>query len=228
MGARTPNPTTPLWKREVNFKLSWVGIIFLIATAGLIGLYAWRPTLRPTLTFGLAAVASEAGIVAAYYVGQGLRESARESSKVAEATARAENFNRTMVYTQRWGDPNLREARTAWRKIVNEHHGSPEDERRRAIRDQIASEPDVETSLIACMNLLEDLALAVHEEMVDEEVVFRFYATTVEWCWEALKPWVDDVRAKRGAKIYVELEKLYNSWQKATPAGGAEGGSGGR
>jgi gas vesicle protein len=201
------------WKRDVRVTLPRVGLLVVLATAVLIAAFAILPDFRPGLTFGVAVIASEAGLVAAYYVGQSLRESAAESARAASATARAENFNRTMIYTSRWGDPGLRTARTAFREIVDAHHDKPEDERRIEIRNRIEEDAEVEMSLITCMNLLEDLALAVHEKMVDEEVVFRFYRTTVRWCWETLEPWVEQVRARRGPLIYAELQKLYNSWK---------------
>lgn len=202
----------PIWKREIRFSLSGLAIAALLATVAYIGAFIVFEKQRPILVFTLAVLGTSAGLISAYYVGQSIREGAQEAATATAASQRSEKFDRAMALTSRWNDPGLRPARKAFREVLDEHHGKPEDERRRAIRQKIEEDDEVEMSLIACMNLLEDLALAVHEGMVDEYTVIRFYGTTVEWCWETLEPWVRQVRDRRGPRIYVELENLYNSW----------------
>jgi Domain of unknown function (DUF4760) len=218
--ASAPGDSPPAWwKQDIQVRLPRIGLSGVVATAVLIIGYIAFPDARAILTFTLAALASLAALISAYYVGQGLRESAAEARRAAENAKKAaadaergERFNRAMFYTGRWGDPQLATARTAFREILDGLHG--DEDAGEKIREKVEQSRAVEASLIACMNLLEDLALAVHEDMVDEEIVYRYYNTTVRWCWETLGPWVKQVRQRRGPRIYTELEDLYNSWSQ--------------
>jgi hypothetical protein len=188
---------------RVAFTITF-GIIAVVVGAGLILLYLFWASARDELRFVVAALATVGGVASAYYIGSGLR-----------ATAESEKLTRTFAYPARWGDPPWAPARKATAELLKECQGKPEAERLAAIQKALKAKPELERDIIAVLNYLEELALAVNLGVVDEQIVKRFYRSTVVRGYRALAPWVKTHRDERESEtIWSEIEALYDTWKQ--------------
>lgn len=202
----SPNASQNSRRRPRGFRVTFTitfGIVALVVAAGLIAHYFLFPDARADLKFIVAALATVGGVTSAYYIGSGLR-----------ANAESEKLNRTFAYPARWGDPSWAPARNAVAGLLRKCQGKPEAERLSLIQQALDKTPALERDIIAFLNFLEELALAVNLGLVDEKIVKRFYRTTVVRTYRALAPWVKIHRDERETEtIFWEVQSLYEEWR---------------
>ncbi len=179
-------------------------IAFLLAVMFVL-LFICLPGHRDILKFAAGVIAAAGAVTSAFYIGQNLRQ----------ATA-SEKMSRTITYTARWNDPQFFYAKKDFRGIMEDllqrKEQDPQKDRLVLINELISEEPDREQNLISVLNFLEELAILINRDVVDEEILDEFYHTVVVKCYSNLEPWIRELRSKRGERIFGDLIKLYERW----------------
>jgi hypothetical protein len=189
---------------RITLTFTWgVGVVVGLGIILLV-LFLALPDQRGVLRFVLGLLATGGGVVGAYYVGRGLR-----------ANADSQMITRTFEYPARWGDPTWAKSRDAVVKLLKELQGKPEIERLALIDQAIGQREELEAEIRIILNFLEQVALAVNLQVVDEAIIDRLYRTMVIRTYGALAPWVKRHRDERDApRFWVEVEGLYDRWVK--------------
>jgi hypothetical protein len=181
---------------------------------------------RDALTFAATALTTSIAGVTAFYALQSLKqntaiqESLRELEEKAQKETRdlAEKdrkIDRTLTYIVRWND--LQYARL--KKSVAEVHDEINNgrfnplEREEKLKEYLDTNPHKIQDITNVLNFLEGMSLCIHENIVDEELLYKFYRFIVIRYWNTFEPFVRNRRKKMdNQSIYNGLEKLYLKW----------------
>lgn len=80
----------------------------------------------------------------------------------------------------------------------------------------ILGHKDQNDIIFAYLNHYEFLACGIFEEALDGEIYKRMRKTSVINDWNALKPYIYELRKQRNnQKLYCEFEKLVHDWEKS-------------
>jgi hypothetical protein len=215
-----------------------VGVIAFLISGIFAFLYYYFPNERPLLSFVAAAAAAAGGVTAAYYVGAGIRDSARTQEALREEQGaaqkalldeqvRAERVRRVFELSARWGDPALSHARNAMSRLLEEFKKSElgAAERVKAIESAVAEEakadekiegPGVRRSITMTLDFLETVALGVNTDAADEELTKRLFRGVILNYARMFGPWIKDRRDRTAQqKLYEELLDLAGRWDSS-------------
>ena len=115
-------------------------------------------------------------------------------------------------FAQRWNDPRLVNVRKNWAAVREEISGKSADEINAFFKEK--AKLRIATAFV--LNFFEEMAIAIHLGVADEETLKRIFRTMVVGCYKDLSPWIGKRREKKKRlRIWVEFEDLYDSWKKA-------------
>jgi hypothetical protein len=192
-----------------------MGTLAAAAAVVAILLYIVYNGARDELRFAIGALATAGGIAAAYYIGSGLRASAEADRMTRELKAESDRMTRTLTYPLRFGSPEWipikRKVGNLLKSCMNKH----ESQRLQTISEAVKADPDLDGCLVAVLNFLEELAMAVNLGLVDENILDRYFRTTVLRTFGTVSPWVRNRRDEHEAqRVWQELEQLHAIWLK--------------
>jgi hypothetical protein len=162
--------------------------------------FAFLPSYRDVITFVALAVTAAGGVGGAFYVAQSL-------AMQLEQQREQEAFS----LIARWNSPDLFHSRAACYKALDLHNKQKDAG---AVTELLKSDAQLALNARHVLNFLEELAIAVRIEHVDEELAARAFAGLVIRSYRAFNPWINEHRtAAQRQKLWSELEALYEKWQ---------------
>lgn len=82
------------------------------------------------------------------------------------------------------------------------------------IYDKICSEADLYLLVRSLLNICEDMSISIQKNFIDESITFLSLDEVYRMWISKFKPFIDGHRKKYESNlIYIECEKLSNSWQ---------------
>lgn len=205
-----------VWKIPITLGL--LGLLAVVATTVLFAL--WKSE-RDVIAFAAAAAVGAGAIGSTYYASATLRQTAALQSEAAQLALRAaaqaaerertaaerERIAASLRVMERWNDPLFARPRRRWRieraKIKSE---SLEQTIRR-----LDADVDSRSAVQDMLNQLEAMALAVHNNVVDEKVLRDYSETLVLDVYGVLRGWIER-RQMESRKGWVQLKKLNEKW----------------
>ena len=181
------NVSIPLW-----FVLSAGVLAALVA-------YFCAPAYRDQIRFTAALVAAAAAIYSAYYVGAALRmQVSRDRQKAS--------FEILSLLNR----PEFIEVRNFLEKEVEGHDTISAE----ALYAKIEENERLDNAVTVVMGILEDMAVALQHDYVDEDIIHASLTVIVRRNWAGLRGWVEQIRKQRNEpEIAIELQKLATSWE---------------
>lgn len=179
-----------------------IGGLALVVSVVFIIVYAEYDQTRQVLRFATLALAAAGGVISAIYIGRGLRQ-----------TAESQKIDRTLIFALRWSDPQFFNARRAARDVIQPIMNKSPEDLLAALRKSVAEDPEREHNLTDVLNFLEQLAVAINKEIVDEETLRELYHTVIVRYYSTLEPWINEMRRLRSPRLYQDLEALYDRWK---------------
>lgn len=83
--------------------------------------------------------------------------------------------------------------------------------RAQLLRDNLQSRK----TAVEVLNFFEEMAVAIHTEAVDQEVLKRFFRSLVRVYWDRYSFWIHSLRKNADSpRAYVELEKMVTKWKE--------------
>lgn len=167
---------------------------------------------KQDVAFASGVIVAASGVYGAFYAGSALRESLY-----------SRKIDRTVDCAVRWLDTSLVDAKKLTKQIaVQAVEIDNEDKRGAKIIQLIGTTGTLEAeekelAIATVLNFLEQLAVFVEKEVVDEELLRDFYHTIVVRHYFAFKPWIEERQRNKGLtskRLYKSLTGLYERWEK--------------
>lgn len=160
------------------------------------------PGNRDVIRFATTSLSVAAAITSASYIGRGLR-----------LNAQSEKETRTLAFPARWNHSSNSNTKSSVRGFLKELENIPEKERREYIETKFDADGDLKTRITDALNFLEEMAVCVEMEIVDETLLRDFFLSIVIKYYDIMRPWIDSRRGIN-SRIYKSLTNLYNRWRK--------------
>lgn len=217
--ANSPRSAQQYGTWSVTFTL---GVIAVGAALLFTALFALWKGQRDVITFAAAATVAAATVASSYYASATIRQTAVLQAEAAENSykAAAQDVEREILAVnaarisaslrimERWNDPNFYPLLKHWRvERLKLRKDSPI-----ATSERLDADADSRAVVQAVLNRLEEMALAVHNNVVDEKVLRDYSETTVLDTFSICSDWVKH-KQKDDPKAWVQLEKLYLRWR---------------
>ena len=93
-----------------------------------------------------------------------------------------------LIFALRWSDPQFFNARRAARDVIQPIMNKSPEDLLAALRKSVAEDPEREHNLTDVLNFLEQLAVAINKEIVDEETLRELYDTVIVRYYSTLEP----------------------------------------
>jgi len=204
------------WTVSIKFGLLGLGAV-IIATAT----FALWKSQREVIAFAAAAAVGAGAVGSTYYASATLRQTAALQSEAAslalQAATQAAERERTAAARQRiaaslrimerLNDPLFARTRRRWRIERTKIKSESLDQTIKRLDADVDSRSAVQDML----NVLEEMALAVHNDAVDEKVLREYSETLVLDTYGVLRGWIER-RQMETRKGWVQLKKLDEKW----------------
>lgn len=205
-----------VWKIPITLGL--LGLLAVVLTTVLFAL--WKSE-RDVIAFAAAAAVGAGAVGSTYYASATLRQTAALQSEAAHlalqaavqtaererTAAQRERIAASLRVMERMNDPLFARTRRRWRieraKIKSE---SLEQTIRR-----LDADVDSRSAVQDMLNQLEAMALAVHNNVVDEKVLRDYSETLVLDVYGVMRGWIER-RQMESRKGWVQLRKLDEKW----------------
>jgi hypothetical protein len=209
-----PNNPDEIGSFRIRIVLGFASASFAIAIA-LTGIFAFfntapkeknEPAFTDTLTFGASALSFAAAATGAAYALQGIRHSSTQQERIRR-------IDITREYINLWDEERFVLARISLTSVMQLLDGSPNNKSEQ-IRDCFKQNPNTIQDATLILNLLEKVAIFWADDLLDEDLLRKFYQPIVIRCWNVLKFHVTDRRNEMDETLYKHLELLYLSWTR--------------
>lgn len=185
---------------EVHFPIT-ASLIAVI----LVGILCWIYWLTTSdwskVAIFLAASSAAAGaVLSAFYAARALDQTvaALERQEVDHRKAMAFQF------TGKWNDPAMYYVRDAIRELFAGDHNSA------AFKELLKAK---ETNVIHFLNFLEEVAIAIENDVADAQILKNAFAGVVVTAWTKLGAWTIEERRNCGRPlIWIKVEELARQW----------------
>jgi hypothetical protein len=199
-----------LGSKQVTLRitLNWLIGIAVVAV-GLIVAYAFWIDGRPTLIFAAAVIGGSGALLNAV---NGVDARASQVAQAASQGAQAKKAA-ALDFITRWLDPPFFYVKRSGRELIAffRAHRGLEDQRRYLGDDANA---DRTANLFDIFNLFEEMSIAIQTDMVDEDILKRFFRSLVLEYWHIFEAFMGARRAERNnARLLIEAEWLYRHWR---------------
>ena len=161
------------------------GVLFLVS-AGAIYLFDRYPDSRKTLEFAVLALTASAGTTSVFYFGRNSRLELNNKK-----IDRALNFN------SRWNELSKVHITGETLKLLNDLENKNAQQQSQIISDTFIQHNQVKQSIISILNFLEELAVAVDNNQVNQNIVFNYYGNIVKRYYSLFSPWINQLRNNR-------------------------------
>jgi hypothetical protein len=180
-------------------------VILTIAALLLTLVFHYHKEWRESMNFGIAAGALAAGALGAYYVGRALAQTIQQRSEFVteQKIARAFEFHR------RWNDPTLAQIKANFRELIESGKAHIPDH----VEELIEADKAKRTAVVEVLNFFEELAIAVHTGVADNDTLARGFRAPLNTYHATLQPWIKQHRSsKKRPTMWIELDRLVERW----------------
>ena len=181
---------------QITIRLS-IGVLLALLAGIATLLFGVFPQYRDIITFGAAAAGAAITLFGGYYAALAYttkldQDKASHSFRLLEGTNTKE-FTDALVYV----------------------HGLESDAQSDATKyENLIKNQQTLTSIKLMLNFLEDIAIAIKQDFVDEDVIYLSLGTVIPNAFNRLKFFIDRERERYDDKrVYEELEYLVDSWK---------------
>lgn len=183
--------------------------IFLVVAVSVLTIsYALWADARPTIHFLGAATGVAAGVLAAFYIGRGLKITIEQRDHALTD----QKISRAFAFLTRWNDPNFADLRKEWRALLEELEGKTNDEVCEIIRPSL----EKRTLIADVLNFFEEMAYAARGGVADLATLEQICGTIVVRYFEAIRPWLVRYRTeKHQPTAYEHFEWLSDQWKRS-------------
>ncbi len=215
---------------NISFRFSVrASVVAFIIAAPFIFLYAKTndKNHKEALNFAATALTTSIAGVTAFYALQGLKQNTavQQSLKDLEEKSQQEareqqekdrKIDRTLMYIMRWNDlqyARLKKSVVEVHDEINNGYFTPL-EKEEKLKKYLEEYPQKIQDITNILNFLEAMSICIQEDVVDEELLHKFYRFIVIRYWRTFEPFVSNRRKKMdNPKIYEGLENLYYRWK---------------
>ncbi|MCY6494113.1 DUF4760 domain-containing protein [Leptolyngbya sp. GGD] len=200
------NPDSPgnLGKIKLTIPIQ-VGLLGVVLSAGFTFLFhSSSEKDRQTLTFLATALGTSAGVGSAFYVGQSIR-----------LNAASQRLDITTSYISRWSDPSFDPVRKAAYKIHEMLDTNQPSRNSDIIQNALDADLDLKLNLLDALNFLEEMALCVRLDIIDEGTAYKYYRSIVLTYCSTFSIWIAKLRSDKGNDmLFRNLTDLCDTWKK--------------
>jgi len=189
---------------KVSFPITASLILFVVCVF-VTWLFSAYPTQRETIKFGIEAVTLAAGMLSAYYIGQGLlqtvvqRDRSLKDAQIATACR----------FMERWNNPDLATTKDIFREIIASGKAHNADYVQEALKDTAKRIVVVEV-----LNFFEEVALIANMGLADDPTLLRYFEGALRSYHTALSPWIQTHRASQARpNMWCEIDKRLQRWE---------------
>ncbi|MDJ0617939.1 MAG: DUF4760 domain-containing protein [Calothrix sp. MO_192.B10] len=214
---------------NISFRFSLkASVLAFVVAAPFIFFYATtNDKNRDALNFAATALTTSIAGVTAFYALQSLKQntavqqSLRELEEKAQKEARYleekdRKIDRSLTYIMRWNDSYNSLLKQSVKEFYEITKGNLNYlQRAEKLTKYLDTYPTKEQDIINILNFLEEMSLCIHENIVDEELLYKFYRFIVIRYWKTLEGYVINRRQDmNNQNIYIGFEQLYIKWTK--------------
>ncbi|MDJ0799800.1 MAG: DUF4760 domain-containing protein [Calothrix sp. MO_167.B12] len=216
------NHPSPDHITTLNFRFSIkASVVAFVVAAPFIFFYATTKDKnhRDALNFAATALTTSIAGVTAFYALQSLKQNTALQESLRETEEQNRKIDRTLIYIGRWNDLQYAQLKTSVAEVHDEINNGRFNplEREEKLKEYLDTYPKKEQDITNVLNFLEEMSLCIHENIVDEDLLYKFYRFIVIRYWNIFEPFVRIRRQKMdNNKIYNGLEKLYLKWNVET------------
>jgi len=222
----TPSSTPPrygVWNVPLTIGAISIGSAILFTV-----LFALLKEQRDVITFAAAAAVAAGTVASGYYASATVRQTASIQSETAQKTYETaqRDFEResmagdaariaaSLRIMERWNDPHFYPILKSWRV----ERQKIRDDVPVVTRERLAQNVESRAVVQAVLNRLEEMALAVLYNVVDEKVLREYSETNVLDTFSICSDWIKH-KQKENPGAWVQLEELYERWRpRAKPS----------
>jgi hypothetical protein len=170
-----------------------------------IWLFCEYPTQRITLKFGIETVTLAAGMLSAYYIGQGLFQTVTQLEKGLKDA----QIITACRFMERWNAPDLAATKGSFRGIIES--GKAHDA---GYVQNLLSDDGQRTVVVEVLNFFEEVALSANIGLADDATLSRYFGGALRSYHTTLSPWIQTHRASKARpKMWCEIDNLLHRWQ---------------
>ena len=186
-----------LLKFNVSIPL-WI-IITSVSSIAII-CYLFFPNHQETIKFISLLLGAAAAIYSAYYVGASLRLGLISSK-----------MERSFKLLSIFSNPTFVKVRKFLTKETDQHLETSPIE----FYEKINSNTELQEAVTMALGIFEDMSIAIQNNHIDEDIMYTSLGFMVPFHFSRLKSFIGQERIKNKSDIiFIEVEKLYNSWNR--------------
>lgn len=136
-------------------------------------------------------------------------------AKSVKANVQSARMSRTQSLAVAWDNPEFWNCKIAVYKLIKPVANESRDVRLNHFRTELQNNPELEFIIANVLNYFEHVAVFIEKDIVEEEVFYDLLRGILVRHYNALSPYINEMRNKRdkgGEKIYVKLENLAKRW----------------
>lgn len=155
-------------------------------------------------TFSVAVTGAAAAVTSAFYVGSAIQKNSL-SRKEDRAIQLVSVWNGEYYSTLR------RLTLRPMRSLLRDKSIKVQD---RLIEDHLEKNPEVEEQIVTILNFLEQVAMCVNGDLVDEEIIQSYFGYIIPRLAQIFSGWIYSRQRERSNTLYEEFQILGKRWEE--------------
>lgn len=189
---------------KVSFPITASLILFVLCCV-VTWLFYTYSAQRETFKFGIEAVTLAAGMLSAYYIGQGLLQTVQQRDRGLKDSQIATACR----FMERWNNPELASTKDIFRQIIDSGKAHNAQYVQNELQDAAKRIVVVEV-----LNFFEEVALIANMGLADDVTLKRYFIGALGSYHTTLSPWIQTHRASLARPtMWCEIDELLKRWQ---------------
>lgn len=189
---------------NISFPVT-ASLILALLCAAAIWLFWAYPAQREIWKFGIDAVTLAAGMLSAYYIGQGLLQTVQQRDRGLKDSQIAAACR----FMERWNEPDLAATKDTFRQIIDSGKAHNAE-----YVQQLLADSEKRIVVVEVLNFFEEVALIANMGLADDTTLKRYFIGALSSYHATLSPWIKAHRASLARPtMWCEIDELLRRWQ---------------
>jgi hypothetical protein len=161
---------------------------------------------REVEKFGIEGLTLAAGLLSAYYIGKGLRDTVAQRDQEMQQRKIASSLR----IIERWNQPDFAKMKQQFRDLIES--GKAHDAN--YVENELTTKSETRTVVVEVLNFFEEAALVANIDYADDATLKAYFLGALTDYFTTLEPWIKQHRASKSRpNMWCEMENMLSRWR---------------